>query len=76
MADSITCICGYRGQSVAENGRTVCPICRTPARTEAMVLANADFPSPLAHDSPSNHSTPRARQSRLGQGVAFRATER
>ncbi len=33
MSDSITCICGYRGPSVAEAGRPVCPICRTPAET-------------------------------------------
>lgn len=31
MADSITCVCGYRGPSVPEGGRPVCPICRTPA---------------------------------------------
>lgn len=33
MSDSITCICGYRGPSVPEGGRAVCPICRTPAET-------------------------------------------
>ena len=32
MADTITCICGYRGPSVAEGPRAVCPICRTPAQ--------------------------------------------
>jgi len=32
MADTITCICGYRGPSVAEASRSVCPICRTPAQ--------------------------------------------
>jgi hypothetical protein len=41
MADSITCICGYRGPSVAENGRNVCPICRTPAGGRAAVAPAA-----------------------------------
>jgi len=32
MADSITCICGYRGPGVEEAGKSICPICRTPAK--------------------------------------------
>jgi hypothetical protein len=32
MADSITCICGYRGPSVPEGGFQVCPICRGRVR--------------------------------------------
>jgi hypothetical protein len=31
MSKPITCICGYRGPSVTEGQRSVCPICRTPA---------------------------------------------
>lgn len=33
MSESVTCICGYRGPSVPEGGRPVCPICRTPVET-------------------------------------------
>jgi hypothetical protein len=32
MADSITCICGYRGPSVPEGDFEVCPICRGRVR--------------------------------------------
>ena len=32
MADSITCICGYRGPSVPEGDFQVCPICRGRVR--------------------------------------------
>ena len=32
MADTIQCICGYRGPSVPEGGRQVCPICRGRVR--------------------------------------------
>lgn len=41
MSKPITCICGYRGPSVMEGARTVCPICRTPAsgRTAASPAA-------------------------------------
>lgn len=28
MTDTISCICGYRGAPVVEDGRTVCPLCQ------------------------------------------------
>jgi uncharacterized Zn finger protein (UPF0148 family) len=28
MSDIISCICGYRGAAVVEDGRTVCPLCQ------------------------------------------------
>ena len=27
MSESISCICGYRGTAIVEEGRTVCPLC-------------------------------------------------
>lgn len=55
MSDSITCICGYRGPSVPEAGRPVCPICRTPAETGRQRPA---APPPVAM-APSAAAAPR-----------------
>jgi hypothetical protein len=50
MSNSITCVCGYRGPSVTEGSRSVCPICRTPA---AGVFAPAvPTPPPAAAAKP------------------------
>ena len=50
MPDSITCNCGYRGPSVPEAGRPVCPICRTPAETGRQRTA---APPPVAAAAPA-----------------------
>jgi uncharacterized Zn finger protein (UPF0148 family) len=46
MADPISCICGYRGPSVSDAGRSVCPICRTPTASSE---AQLHFPCPRGH---------------------------
>lgn len=56
MSDSITCICGYRGPSVPEAGRPVCPICRTPAETGRQRPA---APPPVAAAAPVAPAAPR-----------------
>jgi hypothetical protein len=38
MADSIKCVCGYRGPSVPEGEHQVCPICRGRVRGSASFL--------------------------------------
>jgi hypothetical protein len=38
MADSIKCICGYRGPSVPEGEHQVCPICRGRVRGSGSFL--------------------------------------
>jgi len=61
MSDGITCICGYRGPSVPEAGRPVCPICRTPAETgrqrpaapPPVAMAPAAAPAAAAAPRPS-----------------------
>jgi hypothetical protein len=61
MSDGITCICGYRGPSVPEGGRPVCPICRTPAETgrqrpaapPPVAMAPAATPAAAAAPRPS-----------------------
>lgn len=45
MSNSIACVCGYRGPSVTEGSRGVCPICRTPA---ANAFTPPVAPSPAA----------------------------
>lgn len=57
MAESITCICGYRGPSVPEGDFQVCPICRGRVRgsgwsgLDAESEASGDSESPPAdHD--------------------------
>lgn len=57
MSDNITCICGYRGPSVPEAGRPVCPICRTPAETGRHRPAPA---APIAAAVPAVSTTPAA----------------
>lgn len=49
MAESISCICGYRGPGVAEGDRDVCPICRTPAGRSA-----ASRPVPRPAEPPAS----------------------
>ena len=46
MVASITCICGYRGPGVPENGGVVCPICRTPVAAREETL---HIPCPRGH---------------------------
>jgi hypothetical protein len=46
MGVSISCVCGYRGPSVSEAGRAVCPICRTPAAADGDHL---HIPCPRGH---------------------------
>lgn len=46
MAASISCICGYRGPGVSEDGRDVCPICKTPAAAREESL---HIPCPRGH---------------------------
>ena len=38
MATAINCSCGYRGPGVTHEGRSVCPICRTPGESRQEVL--------------------------------------
>ena len=46
MVSSISCICGYRGPCVSEEGGDVCPICRTPAASRDEAL---HIPCPRGH---------------------------
>lgn len=46
MADTIKCICGYRGPSVPEGDFEVCPICRGRVRGGAWPVADAGSSAP------------------------------
>ena len=58
MSDGITCICGYRGPSVPEGGRPVCPICRTPAETGRQRPAPAPPAAAAAPAAPAALAAP------------------
>lgn len=38
MTPAIKCSCGYRGPGITHDGRTACPICRTPDEARPEVL--------------------------------------
>ena len=71
MAASIACICGYRGPSVLDADRDICPICHTPA-SAPMPVAPAST-AQLPHDDlhipcPGGHVL-RVAKTMLGQRV-------
>lgn len=72
MADSINCICGYRGPSVPEGNRTVCPICRTPAEG-GIFRAPPPPPQPTGlAAAPAAFSQPAAQPAAAGPPASYR----
>lgn len=56
MSNAIVCICGYRGPSVKEGARSVCPICRTPgsgAAAAPVAPPPPPAPAPAARVAPA-----------------------
>ena len=66
MADTISCICGYRGPSVSYQGRTVCPICRGRVQS----LDDAPQPAPPRPDSRGSARRPAAGPNQTGAAPA------
>ena len=56
MAESITCICGYRGPSVPEGDFQVCPICR--GRVRGSGWSGLDGAAEAAEESEASETLP------------------